>query len=74
MNYEYDAFFSYKRHTLTNDWHETVRQKLAFYTGMELGLGRDASIWSRSRLRMVIPVRPILCDWGCHYGRFLIAS
>lgn len=45
MNYEYDAFFSYKRHTLTNDWHETVRQKLAFYTGLELGLGRDASIF-----------------------------
>lgn len=45
MSYEFEAFFSYKRHTLTNGWHDIVRQKIAFYTGQELELGRDAKIF-----------------------------
>ena len=45
MSYKYEAFFSYKRHALTNSWHDTVRNKLAFYTGQELQLGRDADIF-----------------------------
>lgn len=36
MAYKFDAFFSYKRDSESNDWHDKVRQKIAFWLKQEL--------------------------------------
>ena len=36
MNYQYDAFFSYKRDRESDDWHEVVKNKLEFWLKQEL--------------------------------------
>lgn len=36
MDYQYDAFFSYKRDRESNDWHERVKNKLTFWLKHEL--------------------------------------
>lgn len=43
MDYQYDAFFSYKRDRETDDWHETVKDKLSYWLKQELG--RDVRIF-----------------------------
>src|SRR6478609_65977 len=43
-DYEYDVFFSYKRHDLTLDWTRQVAQRLRLWLGEELG-GNAARIF-----------------------------
>jgi len=37
MSYSYDAYFSYKHHTESDDWHDRVRRTLQYWVGTELG-------------------------------------
>ena len=37
MDYQYDAFFSYKRDAESDEWHERVRDKLMHWLKHELG-------------------------------------
>jgi TIR domain len=37
MSYLYDAFFSYKRDTQSDFWHQMVKDKLAHWLRVELG-------------------------------------
>lgn len=36
-NYEYDVFFSYKRHSLTLEWTREVHRRLQFWLSQEVG-------------------------------------
>lgn len=43
MSYQYDFFYSYKRHPNTNLWHTLVAKELARVVGENLALGKDAT-------------------------------
>jgi hypothetical protein len=36
--YKYHAFFSYKRHPRTDDWHERVKEIIQYWLSQELGI------------------------------------
>jgi hypothetical protein len=36
-DYEYDVFFSYKRHTLTRNWTKKVRDLFEYWLTQQLG-------------------------------------
>lgn len=36
MTYKYDAYFSYKQHAESNNWHDRVRAKLQYWVEIEL--------------------------------------
>lgn len=43
-DYEFDVFFSYKRHSLTLEWTRSVHKRLQFWLTQELG-GREAELF-----------------------------
>jgi hypothetical protein len=75
--YQYDAFFSYKRDPESDDWHERVKDNLAFWLGQHLG--REASIFFdredirigtrwRTRLEEALKrSRCLICVWSPRY-------
>jgi hypothetical protein len=46
-DYQYDVFFSYKRHSLTLEWTAWVNARLQFFLSMELG--REANVFFDAR-------------------------
>jgi hypothetical protein len=46
--YEYKAFFSYKRHPLTDAWHSELMVRIQFWLSQELGI-QDAPIFFDTR-------------------------
>jgi hypothetical protein len=51
MVYQYDAFFSYKRDPHSDAWHEAVKDKLAFWLGMELNQSVVRIFFDREEIR-----------------------
>jgi hypothetical protein len=45
--YEFQAFFSYKRNRLTDDWHERVFERLQFWVGEELSIDKPPMFFDR---------------------------
>jgi hypothetical protein len=46
-DYDYHAFFSYKRNALTDDWHQRVFERLQYWIGQELGIDKPAMFFDR---------------------------
>ncbi|WP_082152751.1 toll/interleukin-1 receptor domain-containing protein [Candidatus Rhodobacter oscarellae] len=77
MTYQYDAFFSYKRHSESDDWHKELKNKIEFWLSHELG--RQANIFldtediqtgSRWRSRIAGALsesRCLVCIWSPMY-------
>jgi hypothetical protein len=42
--YKYEAFFSYKRHSITDEWHRTTMERIQYWLAQNLGV-RDAPIF-----------------------------
>lgn len=75
--YQHDAFFSYKRDPESDDWHERVKDKVAFWLRLELGRPvdiffdrediRTGARW-RARLESALRTsRCIVCVWSPLY-------
>ncbi len=79
MDYEYDAFFSYKRDRESDDWHKVVKEKLAFWVGTELGLEvkiffdtediRTGARWRQKLANALKKSRCLICVWSPLYFR-----
>lgn len=79
MAYEWDVFFSYKRDKESNDWHQRVMQKVAYWCSQELG--RDAKFffdtesipigkqWPATLKNGLLNSRCLLCVWSPMYFR-----
>src|SRR4051812_20055780 len=46
--YLYEAFFSYKRHTLTDEWHRELMTRIQFWLSQDLGV-QDAPVFFDTR-------------------------
>lgn len=46
--YRYEAFFSYKRHPLTDEWHRELMTRIQFWLSQDLGV-QDAPIFFDTR-------------------------
>ena len=80
MSYQFDAFFSYKRDPESDDWHERVKDKIAFWLKHELMRNevkifydrediRTGARW-RARLESALKTsRCIICIWSPLYFR-----
>ena len=51
MDYEYDAFFSYKRDPESDDWHERVKDKLTFWLKQHLARQNVRIFFDREDIR-----------------------
>jgi hypothetical protein len=51
MNYEYDAFFSYKRDPESDDWHEKVKDKLTYWLRQQLSRSQVRIFFDREDIR-----------------------
>jgi hypothetical protein len=79
-DYDYDVFFSYKRHDLTLDWTRRVYKRFEFWLGEELG-GRKARIfvdencietgdnWPQVLKDALKTSRCMVCVWSPSYFR-----
>ena len=78
MNYDYDAFFSYKRDAESDEWHEIVKNKLAFWLKHELGKQdvriffdakeiRTGDQWRATIADALKRSRCIICVWSPLY-------
>ena len=77
MTYKYDAFFSYKRHSESDDWHKELKNKLEFWLSHELG--RQAYIfldtediktghrWRTKIAGALAESRCLVCIWSPMY-------
>ena len=62
MQYQYDGFFSYKRDRESDDWHERVKNKLAFWLKQELQKQDVRLFFDREEIRTGMRWRQKLAD------------
>lgn len=78
MDYQFDAFFSYKRDPESDDWHERVKDKLTFWLKQELMRGdvkifydrediRTGARWHTKLASALKASRCIICIWSPLY-------
>jgi hypothetical protein len=80
MDYQYDAFFSYKRDRESDEWHERVKQKLEYWLKQELQKQdvrifldteeiRTGMRWRQKLASALRQSRCIVCLWSPLYFR-----
>lgn len=62
MDYQYDAFFSYKRDPQSDIWHEAVKDKLAFWLRMELNQPDVRIFFDKEEIRTGVRWRQKISD------------
>jgi len=78
MDYEYDAFFSYKRDPQSDDWHYQVKEKLRFWLRQELNRDRvevffdtedirTGEVWRQRLGDALRESRCLVCIWSPLY-------